>query len=234
MTSGSRAVFVHGSGRAGADAFPLQSAKALGVSTEYVVRSGFGRNVGASATNFEVDALLVDAAVGDGAHVVAASYGAIAALQAAALPDSHIRSLVLIEPAVYSLGRRGSAVEAHIYSVGPVFAQARGFTPAEFQVALLRAFGVDDPQEPTTPEELLTAERLRLQRPPWEAKLDPGLFASIPTLVVTGNWNAEYEELAGKLVGFGASHRQLPGFGHGVQHSPDFNVLLTEFWSTIR
>jgi pimeloyl-ACP methyl ester carboxylesterase len=226
-------VFVHGSGRSGADAFPLQTAEALGLPTQYVVRAGFGKHVAPGATNFEVDALLVDSAVGDGAHVVAASYGAIAALQAAALPDSRIRSLVLVEPAAYSLGRRGSAVEAHIYSVGPVFAQARGFSPAEFQIALLRAFGVDDPQEPTTPDELLTAERLRLQRPPWEAKLDPSLISQIPTLVVTGNWNAEYEELAGKLVGLGASHRQLPGYGHGVQHSPDFNALLRDFWSTL-
>jgi pimeloyl-ACP methyl ester carboxylesterase len=228
--SPARVVFVHGSGRAGAAAWPLQVGWP---DAAFLCRPGFGPGEDPEVTDFAREAARVNDACGDGAHVVASSYGAIAALGAAALPDSGVRSLVLAEPAAFSLGRGGEAVEAHISAVDPVLRRAATLSPEDFQVALLTAFGVPNPPVPTTPEQRLGAARLRLHRAPWDAPLDPGVVGRVPTLVVTGDWNAEYEELARALVGLGARHVQVRGFGHAVQESPAFDAILREFWSTL-
>lgn len=169
-------------------------------------------------------------ACGDGAHVVASSFGAIAAIAAAGIKETAVRSLVLIEPAAFSLGRHLTAVEAHIDAVEPVIRAAPTMTGAQFLVALYTAFGITDPQPPVTRAALVAAERMRLQRAPWDAELNSAVFSDIPTLVITGNWNAEYEELAVRLVELGATHRHVEGFRHNPERAPGFNDLLASFW----
>ena len=75
---------------------------------------------------------------------------------------------------------------------------------------------------------------MRLQRAPWEASLNGDVFRDIPTLVVTGNWNAEYEELAQCLVELGATHRHIAGYRHNPERAPGFNDVLTSFWASLR
>jgi len=220
-----RSVFVHGSGRFGADAWPGL------VDDDYVfiTRGGFGQ--APSRTDFAADARRVLDAVGEGAHVVGASYGGIAALQAAA--SGTVRSLVLIEPAAFSLSRGMPATEAHIAAVDPVMRRWEQTDAATFAVDFLTALGVPNVTRPEMPEMLLTAERWRLQRAPWDADLDPTVVARVPTLVVTGKWNPEYEELAARLVELGASHRQLEGNGHSAQEHPEFEAVMREWWREV-
>jgi hypothetical protein len=54
-------------------------------------------------------------------------------------------------------------------------------------------------------------------------------IACVPTLVVTGDWNDEYEAIAEELTVHGAEHRHLRGFGHRPQDHPDFPALVDEF-----
>jgi pimeloyl-ACP methyl ester carboxylesterase len=197
----------------------------------FVTRPGFGPRESAVRTDFDVESRLVLAACGDAAHVVAASYGAVSALGAAALDPRRVRSLVLVEPAAFSLGRGLPAVEAHIAAVAPVMARYAGMGAADFHVAFLGALGVTEVVPPDTESGLRRAERMRLQRPPWDAVLDPSVISRIPTLVVTGAWNAEYEELAARFVELGAEHAQLLGFGHSTHESPDFPALVEAFWA---
>jgi len=213
-----RAVFVHGSGKLGAAAWP-------GLSDEefvFVTRGGFEGEP--ERTDFAADARRVNDAVGDGAHVVAASYGGIAALRAA--ESGIVRSLVLVEPAAFSLSRGLPATEAHIAAVDPVMRTWDTTDAATFAVALLTALGVPDAVAPPFP----LAETWRLQLAPWHAELDAGVIARVPTLVITGNWNAEYEELAGRLVELGASHQHLEGHGHAAHEHPEFENTARTFW----
>jgi len=218
------AVFVHGSGRSGAAAWP-------GIDRDdfvFVTRYGFVAEP--ARTDFDTDVAIVLEAVGEGAHVVAHSYGGIAALLAAAASD-RVRSLVLVEPAAFSLSRGLPATEAHVGAMAPALAQWERLDAAAFAVAFMTALGVPDVSPPESPEGLLTAERWRLQRPPWDAQLDPTVPARIPTLVVTGNWNAEYEEVAARLVELGARHELLEGFGHAAHEHPEFMNRLQTFWA---
>ena len=219
-----RTIFVHGSGRAGVQAWPLQ---ADWPEATFLVRPGFGERDAPQPTDIDAESQLVNNACGEGADVIAHSYGAIAAIAAASRADTAVRSLVLCEPAAFSLGRGGPAVEAHIAAIDTVL--RAGLAPAEFQVAFLTALGVVGAELPSTPEALTAAERAALQLPPWDVDLDPAVFARIPTLVVTGNWNPEYEEIAEALVDLGANHEQLEGHGHRPQDADGFRELVARW-----
>lgn len=227
--TGERVVFVHGSGRAGAQAWPQQG---LWGGAVFLTRSGFGPGEPPAPTDFELDSQLVHDACGDGAAVVAASYGAIAAIQAASRPDSVVTSLVLCEPAAFSLARGRRAVEAHIAAVEPILSRAAELSGPDFLAGFLSALGIAAPP-PETPAELERADRLRLQRAPWAAELDPAVFGRVPTLVITGRWNDEYEELAEELVTLGARHRWIEGFGHNPQDSSLFEGVVRGFWDRV-
>ena len=134
-----------------------------------------------------------------------------------------------MEPALYSLARGAEHVEDHIARMSPVKADAPYLGAAEYYVEWLRALGVPDPVKPATPEELRMAERTRLLTPPWEITTPASPIAEVPTLVITGGWNEEYEEIASALVQAGATHRQLTGFGHRVPDHPEANSLIREW-----
>jgi pimeloyl-ACP methyl ester carboxylesterase len=86
----SRVVFVHGAGHP-KTTWPIQSAISGAV---FVERFGFSDSVQPQPTSFERDAALVVEAAKPAGHVVAHSFGGIAALHAAAAPNSPVASLV--------------------------------------------------------------------------------------------------------------------------------------------
>lgn len=219
-----RTVFVHGSGRAGVEAWPLQTDWP---DAKFLIRPGFGMGDAPQPTDVGAESRLVNEACGQGSAVVAHSYGAIAAIAAAGRADTTVRALVLCEPAAFSLGRGRPAIEAHISAVDPVM--RAGLPPGDFYVALLSALGVVNPDRPNTVEALTAAERMALQVPPWDVDLDPSIIGRIPTLILTGNWNLEYEELADVLVGLGARHEHLEGHGHRPQDAEGFRELVEGF-----
>lgn len=90
---------------------------------------------------------------------------------------------------------------------------------AEYGLAWLAAIGATEPVDPATVAELRSAERLRLLPAP----------LGIPTLVVTGGWNEEYEEIASALAQLGATHRRLTGFGHRVQDHREADSLIRDW-----
>jgi pimeloyl-ACP methyl ester carboxylesterase len=183
------------------------------------------------------DAERVLAALGEpGGHVVAQSYGAIAALLAVARAPESVWSLLLCEPACVSVARGRPAVEAHIRSLAPVFAVAEDRSVSDEEFA--RRFGASfasahgAPSSDVSPDVLRAqGRRLRANIPPWAVTVPTEVVAIVPTLVVTGGREDMYGEIASALVGAGAQHLVVPGHGHRPQDDPHALSWLTTFWS---
>ena len=225
------AVFVHGSGRSGAAAWPAQVA-------EVDLRSWSCRFVdltGRYGPDEQRDAVL--AAVDRAGHVVAHSAGAVPAMRAAAAAPDAVRSLVLLEPAAFSAARGGPRVEEHVRAVSAVFSDAADprVRDGEFAVRFLTALGapgaaIADPGDPSLRS---MGRRLRRSTPPWEVPLAADVVTRVPSLVVTGGWSALYEEVADALATSGARRLVLPGYGHRVQDHPGLNAALLEHWRAV-
>ncbi|MGB8383036.1 MAG: alpha/beta hydrolase [Dermatophilaceae bacterium] len=205
-----RLVFAHGTGRAGPAAWPEQTK--LPVDCAFVTLPGYGDD-SPRRTNMDAWVDTLYAASQQPVHLIAYSYGAIPAVLAAGQAPGWCRSLLLFEPATYSLARGRRSVEAHIQRLSPVLHDAASIDTATFWARYLTALTGSPAPLALTSQERVTAERFRLLTPPWSHQLPPAVFATVPTLVVSGDWNAEYEEVAEALVTLGAHHRILRGCG---------------------
>ncbi|MEV8171302.1 hypothetical protein [Microbacterium sp. NPDC077486] len=63
-------------------------------------------------------------------------------------------------------------------------------------------------------DERVVAQRWATTNLPWGHGIRERCLAGVPTLVVTGGWNEEYEIIASRLVDVGADHMMLPGYAH--------------------
>lgn len=162
--------------------------------------------------------------------VVAASFGAVIAARAAEIAAP--RGLVLAEPALYALARGGPAVEALIERMDPIY--RRELPTAEFWVQAMTALTGVTVAEPSDAAALEAAQRFRNLEAPWHHAVEKSFPADIPTVVVTGAWNLEYEEIAAALAANGARHVQLPGFDHRVADHPGFNDVIRSLMDEVR
>lgn len=64
---------------------------------------------------------------------------------------------------------------------------------------------------------------------PWGHGVRPDVITGIPTLVITGGWNDEYETIAGALARHGARHVVLKGATHRPQDLLGFAAAVDEF-----
>lgn len=205
-------VLVHGAGRSGAAAWPaqlLEGAVALDLSALATAR---GR------------AEAVAAAVRPGDVVVAHSLGGVAAALAMPMLATPPAALVLCEPALFDLARGDAAVEAHVAAMDAAheaLPSLSGFW-ARARPALLG--GPFD--EGRWEDERALASLLAGTERPWDQGIDAGMLRDVPTVVVTGGWNAEYEAIAAALVRAGARHEVLEGSGHRPQDDARFPAIL--------
>lgn len=218
------AVFVPGSGPAGAEAWPVQAADPALRTLGCVFAAG-----GAGAVE-EIVGLLGDG----GGHVVAHSAGAVPALRAAERRPDLVRSLVLCEPAAFAAARGGPLVEEHVEDMAGVFALAEDASVDDvaFAVAFLERLGATAP-DPADPQTAAFGLRLRSAPPPWAEPLDRTVVGRVPTLVLTGAWNGLYDEVADALCAAGARRAVLTGHGHRPQDHPDADALILEHWGAV-
>lgn len=128
------------------------------------------------------------------------------------------RALVLLEPGLYDVARGDPAIEDHI--------------DAMTRARVLSQSGFGGPAERSHwEEEREVAARFEAKQPPWGFGVESSAMTGLPTLVITGAWNAEYEAIASVLVEEGASHVQLPGTNHRPQDHPEFAGTVDEFLS---
>jgi pimeloyl-ACP methyl ester carboxylesterase len=122
---GEPVVLVHGSGACGDPADGDWSAqRPLADRFQLLIpaRRGYFQSPPIARGDFAVDAADIAGLLGDGAHLVAHSYGGVGALLAAAECPAAVRSLTLIEPAAFAVARGDPDVEALVALRAPLSA----------------------------------------------------------------------------------------------------------------
>lgn len=166
---------------------------------------------------------------GEDVVVVAHSLGAVPVALSHASGQVSAARMVLLEPALYDLARGESAIEAHIGPMTEARALAgEGDLFGYWRVVAPLMFGREATRESWTEDEP-RARKLASLEPPWGHDIDAAVFAGTPTLVVTGDWNPEYEAIAQVLTDAGAAHVHLVGARHRPQDLPQFEDVLAGF-----
>lgn len=232
LGDGPPVVFVHGGGLGGVHSWASQLELAARWRLVVPWRLGYGGTPARGREDFAVDAPLVAEVLGDGAHVVAHSYGAVVATLAAAARPHAVRSLTLIESGGSDIARGRPAVDEYERKMGALAAAM----PADPEQALRAIFAILDPSvalpSPLPPPLASWAARLTDFRWPWEAvtPVDALVAGGFPILVVSGGQRPMYEEISDALAtALGAERRVVPA-SHAVQAAgAPFNAVLEGF-----
>lgn len=233
--AGPPVVFVHGSVVGRERTWSEQHALAARWTLVLPNRPGFGASPPLERGDFAAEAPLVAELLGDGAHLVGHSYGAVIALCAAGLRPQAVRSLTVSEPGALRLAAGDPQVDATIANGEQLYAAGQGsLSPRDF-VALFRA-GARSAR--ATPEELPDwlergARHAMAERPAWEVEppLDALAAAPFPKLVISGDHSPVFEAVCDALTQrIGAERASVPGRGHSVPATGEpYNALLEAF-----
>ena len=197
-------------------------------------RPGFGESPPLERNDFEAEAPMFAELLGDGAHLVGHSYGAVIALLAAALRPGAVRSLTVSEPGCLRVAAGVPEVDEMITNGERLFAHAEEIPPEDF-LRLFRggagsAYGT--PEE-VPPELLHGVELLKRERPSWEAEipLDRLAAADFPVLVLSGGHSPAFEAVCDSLaLALSAEREVIEGRGHTVPSTgAPYNERLEAF-----
>jgi pimeloyl-ACP methyl ester carboxylesterase len=201
-------------------------------------RPGFGESPPLPRGDFEVEAGMFAELLGDGAHLVGHSYGAVIALLAAAARPEAVLSLTISEPGALKLA--GTPEGEQLIAHGEQLYAARdSIQPEDF----LRLFRTGTGSSRATPDEL-PAELLRgaelamCERPPWEADvpLDTLAAAGIPSLAISGGHSPVFEAVCNTIAArLGGERAVIEGRGHNLPETgAPYNARLEEFLEATR
>jgi pimeloyl-ACP methyl ester carboxylesterase len=239
--AGSRVVLVHGSAFNGPLTWKEQAPLEERWRLEVLNRRGYGKSPPpAVRSDFEEDARDIAVLLGDGAHLVGHSYGAVAALYAAALRPQAVRSLVVNEPPAFRSLKGHPAADAIIAAQAAI---SRDLEPRAF----LEAFGkmlmtASAPPPPPLPDPLPPAleqsvRTTMAQRPAGEAEIpfDALKRTSFPKLVISGGHNPVFEGICDLLQRELKTERAIiRGAGHLVPYTGAlFNEQLEAFLKSV-
>ncbi|HSD24899.1 MAG TPA: alpha/beta fold hydrolase [Solirubrobacterales bacterium] len=197
-------------------------------------RPGFGESPPLERNDFEVEAPMFAELLGDGAHLVGHSYGAVIALMAAAERPEAVRSLTVSEPGCLRAAAGEPAVDEMIANGERLFAHASSI-PSEAFLRLFRGGAGSAYETPDQlPDELMHGvELLKRERPPWEAEvpLDRLAAAEFPALVLSGGHSPAFEAVCDSLAeALGAEREVIRGRGHTVPSTgAPYNERLESF-----
>jgi pimeloyl-ACP methyl ester carboxylesterase len=239
LGEGPPVLFVHGSVVDAGLTFRKQRALADRWTLIFPNRPGFGESPALEGGgDFDVEAPLFAELLGDGAHLVGHSYGAVIALLTAALRPEAVRSLTISEPGSLRVAAGDPVVDAMIADGKRLYSDPQSIPPAVF-LRLFRS-GVGSARE--TPSELPPdlargAELARVERPPWEAEipLDALERADFPALVVSGDHSPAFELVCDTLAErLGAERAVIPGRGHTIPSTGQpYNERLADFLGSV-
>lgn len=197
-------------------------------------RPGFGASPPLERNDFDLEAPLIAELLGDGAHLVGHSYGAVIALLAAGLRPGAVRSLAVSEPGLLRLAAGEPLVDAMIARGEQLYRDGDATDPAVF----LRMFRAGVHSTHATPDELPPelehgARLAARERPPWEAEppLDTLARAPFPKLVISGGHSPAFETICDTLANRIAAERTIvSGRGHTIPSTgTPYNELLEQF-----
>jgi pimeloyl-ACP methyl ester carboxylesterase len=230
-------ILVHGSifngPRTWAEQRPLASRWQL----EVLNRRGYGGSLPpGTRSDFEEDAIDIAAHLGDGAHLVGISYGALASFFAAMIRPQAIHSLTLIEPGAFGTALPHPAAARAIEDRKAVV-KDKGLR--EFVISFARAVrGPDAPPpvpfpDPFPPDLEQGIRTTMTQREPHSIKLPTEKLKDTlyPKLVVSGGHHPAYEVVCDVLQQLLNAERQtIKGAGHLVPRiGAAFNECLNAF-----
>ena len=197
-------------------------------------RPGFGGSPSLPRGDFELEAPLIAELLGDGAHLVGHSYGAVIALLAAALQPQAVRSLVVSEPGLLRVAASNPAADALLERGEQLYRGGSTIPPDQF----LRMFREGVHSAHHTPEELPSwlergAMLAARERPPWEADIPFGELAAwrFPKLVVSGGHSAAFEAVCDVVAErIGAERAVVAGRGHTIPSAGEaYNARVEKF-----
>jgi pimeloyl-ACP methyl ester carboxylesterase len=199
-------------------------------------RSGFGQSPPLERNDFEAEAPMFAGLLGDSAHLVGHSYGAVIALLAAVERPDAVRSLTVSEPGCLRVAAGTPVVDEMIANGERLFEHASSIPSEEF-LRLFRggagsAYGTPD----QLPEELKHGvELLKRERPSWEAEipLERIAAAGFPVQVLSGGHSPAFEAVCDALAeGLSAERAVISGRGHTVPSTgAAYNERLEAFLS---
>jgi pimeloyl-ACP methyl ester carboxylesterase len=170
--------------------------------------------------DFELEAPLVAELLGEGAHLVGHSYGAVIALYAAALRPDAVRSLTVSEPGCLGVAADDARVAEQIARGELLYRSAATLTPKQFLHAFRGGVGSTHRTPGRLTGELLDGVGLLMrERPPWEADppLEPLGAAPFPKLVISGGHSAVFEAVCDVLAtSVHAQRAVIAGRGHTI------------------
>jgi pimeloyl-ACP methyl ester carboxylesterase len=197
-------------------------------------RPGFGDSPPLERNDFEVEAPMFAELLGNGAHLVGHSYGAVIALLAAAERPEAVRSLTVSEPGCLRVAE-GTPVVDEMIANGVLLFENASSIPSEEFLRLFRggagsAYGTPE----QLPEELMHGvELLKRERPSWEAEipLERLAAADFPVLVLSGGHSPAFETVCDALAeGVSAEREVILGRGHTVPSTgAPYNERLETF-----
>jgi pimeloyl-ACP methyl ester carboxylesterase len=194
-------------------------------------RRGFGHSPTAERITWESQVADLLPLVGEHAHLVGHSYGAVLALLFASQYPERVRSLVAIEPPVFGLALDDPAIAALAARLAPVHNAAPDLTPEEFLRRFVSAHGEELPEDfALTPAHRKAVDATRCAPDPATAPLDVERLATAtcPKLVASGEWTPEMETICDRVATLiGAERAVFPGAGHSPQQvGAPFNERL--------
>jgi pimeloyl-ACP methyl ester carboxylesterase len=234
MGSGPPVVLVHGSVVGAARTWRHQLELAEHWTLTLPNRPGFGGSPALARGDFELEAPLIAELLGDGAHLIGHSYGAVIALYAAALRPHAVRSLTISEPGCLRVAAGDPLVEAQLRNGELLYEHAGSLAPLDF----LQAFRGGVGSSPPTPEqlqgELLQGARLLMrERPPWEADPPFALIDSAPfsKLVISGGHSRVFETVCDAVAARIRGRREvISGRSHTIPATgTPYNALVHGF-----
>jgi pimeloyl-ACP methyl ester carboxylesterase len=234
LGDGPPVLFVHGSVVGAGSTFRRQRELADRWTLIFPNRPGFGASPPLERGDFEIEAPLFAELLGDGAHLVGHSYGAVIALLTAAERPEAVRSLTISEPGCLRVAA-GTPVVDEMIRNGELLFRDPDAVPSE---VFLRYFRSGAGSARSTPEQLPEelargVELLKRERPSWEAEIPLQRLAEagFPSLVVSGDHSPAFEAVCDAVAeGLGAERAVIPGRGHTVPSTcAPYNERLTAF-----
>jgi pimeloyl-ACP methyl ester carboxylesterase len=240
--SGERVLLVHGSFWSADRTFAAQRPLADEFRLALVDRRGFGRSPDTVRVDFVQDAEDVAALLDEPAHLVGHSYGGIGCMLAAVAQPDRVRSLTVIEPPALALAAGHPAVDELIARSTAAYAVDE---PTEMFACFVESWGLPRPSPASLArQDARAVASSAAERSPAEAQvpLDALAATGIPTLVVSGGWDAAPED-ARRIAGaafaavcdvieqrLGAERLRIPGTTHAPQLAGEpFNEPLRAF-----
>ena len=197
-------------------------------------RRGYGKSPAAEGEDFLQDADDIAEVIGDGAHLVAHSYGGLGAMFAAAQRPEAIRSLALLEPAASTM-TSSDAARNLVDAVRSIWDQ--DLRDEVWLARFLKAVGTDMATLPTEvlEEAAPLVPLVRKGRPAWdrEPPVTELAAAPFPKLVVSGGHGEGFEAICDELAEkIDAARAVIEGAGHEIQFTgAPINDALLNLWA---